>query len=287
MKNQIIIFVIFIFFIFLPFDLYSQVNYPKIKKESKFKNGIPEYCKDFCVNGKEKFEIYYDDSGKVEKKYEHFYENSNKYKEIRCYQNKKGEVFSCETIFFFKDTTGNVIMSYTYDSLMNLKGYSVKSNDSINKINKIEIFDNFGHLIFYNENKMNEGEKIIESIYEMSLFPEHTKIKFIYDEIGNNIEKLYYNREGSLTAMEIIKFSLGIKTESQYYGYDSQNKRAKDIIKYDYIGNEIEKNVYDTYGNILETYTKKYDKFNNIIEEVYSGDGKDNPYIITYKYEFY
>ena len=92
---------------------------------------------------------------------------------------------------------------------------------------------------------------------------------FKYDNIGNNNEMNIYININSVLSLQEKEF---YKYDQNIYNSDGLKERA--IFKYDQKGNVIERNSYNSDGNLIFKFTYKYDDIGNQIEENhYSPDG--------------
>lgn len=129
---------------------------------------------------------------------------------------------------------------------LNLKG-NVKSIKQIS----YKAFDIFGEL------QKGEVNNVGNSCFYLT-----------FNENGNEIEKIYYNSDGTVDDKWITKYDEeGNEIENNNFTSDG-SLLFKLIHKFDNKGNRIESNTYNSDGSINSNSTHKYDEKENYIESI-------------------
>lgn len=268
----------------------------RIKTETKYHNGIIEYCRENDKEGKTICFIHYDDSGRVESIDEYIYDGGNLYKNImsensrKKNKNNEEKKFKKEVLYYLYDSSEYLVTKSIYDTLMNLHSKTFNNWDVVNRIHSIKTINADGTLIILSETKYDEKKKLIEYKHELPLMNIWSTKKYIYDDEGNNTEIYEYSlNPEEVRSLEQIKYSMRKKVESEILWYDYWGKDSRRLDKRIYNDNEriIEETTYNIDGEILWSYKFKYDKYNNVIEEIHFDKRKDKQDINTYKYEYH
>lgn len=155
-------------------------------------------------------------------------------------------------------------------------GYPVKTSN----------FDEKGELTYRSvqENDAN-GNILKETGYANGTF-EVIKTLFTYDAKGFLVGKEVYQFGNLSIKVTFTNDAKGNPIEEQNYSLPDNVLTHKILSTYDKVGNRVKAIAYDTKGEIMEHYTYKYDKHNNLIEEKsYNADGT-LAYTKTMVYEY-
>ena len=152
--------------------------------------------------------------------------------------------------------------------------YSFKYNDSNDIIEYLvfNLLDGTNYTKYFPVYNEKTKEKSWESINaDVTVYLLAT---FKYDENGNKIEELWYNKDGSYNEKHSLKydqkgnlieieylFPIGVTIYKINYNYDQKGKKIEEIIE--------DNSEWDNHSLYKITY--KYDKFRNIIEKSFSG----------------
>lgn len=215
---------------------------------------------------------------------------------------KEGSLFTDETYKY--DSSFNLLSDefHTYKYDFDEHGHKVKkySYNSSGGIFQTEVFKNDG---------VGNPIEILDYDYKMKDIEHKTLLQ--YDKIGNLIKQSIYDDSDSLSEKSIYEYNdkkNEIKSNSYKYDflffkysyqYDNKNhviektvyENGKDIVRktlyeYDYAGNKTKETIYTLNDEedlaVDNRKLFKYDKANNLIEEIHISDGKE--YKTTYEY---
>lgn len=199
--------------------------------------------------------ISYDSKGKIEFKSESKYNEDGNRIEQTNYKSD-GELSSKKT-FKYNEKGDLIEYVYYYPPYREESKYEYKYDENGNIIERIKFETSpISNAQSKNISKFNNG-KIIEESSNTESGDMLTKDVYLYDEVGNNIEKVNYDFDG--------------------------NKTSEYICKYNENGNLVEEihNICIT-GKMIYKYSKKYDQIGNMIEYLLF-DESDEP---TNKFEY-
>ncbi|GJQ07770.1 hypothetical protein CAPN010_19280 [Capnocytophaga cynodegmi] len=130
------------------------------------------------------------------------------------------------------------------------------------------------------ERYYNEHEKLIEEIHYEENGTISSKETWKYNDKGNKIENIWYNKNGKIVKKTSKYDDKGNLIEETYY-----DRFGKEFLKYNDKGNLIEEIKYNRNGKIDFKETREYNNQGNLIEEIrYRRDGKID-FKETWKYD--
>lgn len=176
------------------------------------------------------------------------------------------KIYDSEGVLNFKvdfdyDENGNLLEENSYDSKDTYNGKITYQYDKKENVIERNNYDSEGALNFKDNFDYNENGQMVE---ENSYISEDldSKTTYMYDNKGNNIERISYNSDGRLD--------------------------SKITYKHDDKGNIIEYNFYNSDGSLNKkrTHQYEYDKKGNWLREIISIDEKST-YILEREYEYF
>lgn len=235
----------------------------------------------------DKYELHYNKNGKLEKMYTSLGSDKLYLQKTLHYDS---EMILIREDFFHKDKSLHFIRNYLYqngklqkiqDSHIKDWSWSKSLEQPNNPYEVVNYIDEIEYL--YTENSV-EKEQTTTTIRDNKV----DYIEYLYfDEKGNVIKKINKSiyHESSSGKKESEEIQIFKYNDKKLIEKEWINDELNGIIKFDENGNEIYSSNVNITNNEFASFTKKYDKHNNIIELIENKNKKTVVYKYTYEFD--